>query len=217
MTINTPLLKEWDLVKKLYDAIVDTWDSTNHTLRTDAEIDVHGADIASQTTLAAVLAKIVAAPALEAGNLATIAARLLSSGTVAAADLLASILARIPTLGPQTAAGSVSVTPASNSGNFPTAEKGPEIYPTRSAAVVIAIANANSTQSAALPTGLYEVTANLDVSIALPGANPTATAADTPVWAFRYNYVQITAANDKIAAIRQLTTTGSVWLTRIGA
>lgn len=43
------------------------------------------ADPATQTTLAAILAKIVAAPALESGNLASILARLLADDVVTAA------------------------------------------------------------------------------------------------------------------------------------
>jgi hypothetical protein len=62
--------------------------------------------------LKAFLARVPIDPAKESGKLTDIASRLID-GASSAASLLASILARIPTLGPQTAAGSVSVTPAS--------------------------------------------------------------------------------------------------------
>lgn len=48
------------------------------------------------------------------GNLATIAARLLSAGAATAADILASILARLPVLGPQLSANSLSTVPATD-------------------------------------------------------------------------------------------------------
>jgi len=69
------------------------------------------------------------------------------------------------------------------------------------APVEIAISDGNSTQSAALTTGTYIITSSIDVAFT-PGANPTATTAKNKLWSKSYRWLQITTANDKIAAIR---------------
>ena len=102
------MLQVYDQIKRMANAVVDAWDDTNHLLRTSATIDVTTVDIAQ-----------------EAGGNLEAAATVLGAKTGAALDadgtgtiqqylrgLLKAFLARIPTLGPQTAAGSVSVTPA---------------------------------------------------------------------------------------------------------
>ena len=81
--------------------------------------------------------------------------------------------------------------------------------------VQIAIVNANSTQSAALPVGSYIVTSNVDVALRV-AANPTAATTDDPLWAYSYRRVVIETANDKVAAIRLVATTGVVTLTLEG-
>ena len=81
--------------------------------------------------------------------------------------------------------------------------------------VQIAIVNANSTQSAALPVGSYIVTSNVDVALRV-AANPTAATTDDPLWAYSYRRVVVEAANDKVAAIRLVATTGVVTLTLEG-
>ena len=115
----------------------------------------------------------------------------------------------LPTsLGQATAAASVPVIQASDTpfgrinakGNVP---------------VVITIADANSTQSAALPVGNYIATSNIDVAI-IVAANPTATAAYDKLWAYSYRRVVIGTANDKVAAIRLVASTGTVTLTLEG-
>ncbi len=85
------------------------------------------------------------------------------------------------------------------------------------APVVITISNGSSTQSAALTAGYWHVWANLDVCIAAGSNNPTATAASHPVGAYERVGIWINDADDKVAAIRQGSDTGTVWLSKAKA
>lgn len=116
--------------------------------------------------------------------------------------------AKVPALGSALAAASTPVIQASDSPQGRINAKG-------NTPVQITIADANSTQSAALPVGNYIVTSNIDVAI-LAGSNPTALTTRDPLWAYSYRRVVIATADDKVAAIRLVASTGVVTLTLEG-
>jgi hypothetical protein len=129
--------------------------------------------------------------ATEAGNLATIA------GDTTSVD------GKIPAKGQAAASASMPTVEATS------------YQPGSVAPVEIAITNANSTQSAALTTGLYIITADIDVAF-IVAANPTATASSRKLWAWTYRWLHIDVASDKVAAIRLVLTSGTVSIEKVG-
>ena len=89
-----------------------------------------------------------------------------------------------------------------------------DYQPGSEAPIEITIANANSTQSAALAAGLYLLTSDIDVAF-LVAVNPTALTTSRKLWAHTYRWLHIATADDKVAAIRLIAATGTVSIERV--
>lgn len=168
----------WKAIEDLKRGFLEAFDAA-----AALPISVTGLGLATEATLAAIAA-------------------LLTSGGSSAAAILAAIKAKtdqIPTLGPQTAAASLSVATSQQ--------------PCTVAPVEIAIADGTSTQSAALTAGRYIITADLDVAF-LQGADPTATSSSCKLPEGSFRWIDIVEGN-KVAAIRKNSgETGTVSLER---
>ncbi len=145
------MLQVYDQIKRMANAVVDAWDDTNHLLRTSATIDVTTVDIAQEVggnlEAAATVLGAKTGAALDADGTGTIQQYL--------RGLLKAFLARIPTLGQQTAAGSVSVTLATDS----SLRTG--LVPTLGTIVYFAVSGTSADSGTIATAGTYELEANV--------------------------------------------------------